>query len=146
MLELKIMFCRVRTMPEPFMEHPTGEYDNATEALANAISRLRALPGWSQWITFSAQGLGQDPNSYHCAEVRMLGNIIELDNGALDTASVCKMAGLPEDCLTDSAPYYVMMELSASESARLLDAIFRVYGRIVPFPDEGDDYAVGAEW
>jgi hypothetical protein len=30
--------------------------------------------------------------------------------------------------------------------AQILDAIFREHFGIRPFPDEGDDYAVGAEW
>jgi hypothetical protein len=30
--------------------------------------------------------------------------------------------------------------------ALILDAIFRHHFGIRPFPDEGDDYAVGAEW
>jgi hypothetical protein len=35
---------------------------------------------------------------------------------------------------------------SPIEAARIMDAIFRTYLEIRPHPDEGNDYAVGAEW
>jgi hypothetical protein len=33
-----------------------------------------------------------------------------------------------------------------AEAAAILDAIFRYHLGITPFPGEGNDYAVGAEW
>lgn len=55
---------------EPFMEHPTGEYASALDAMEAAIVRLRALTEWHGWITFCAQGEGSSPESVHFAEVR----------------------------------------------------------------------------
>jgi len=37
------------------MEHPTGEFDSALDAMEDAVGRLRELNGWDQWITFCAQ-------------------------------------------------------------------------------------------
>src|SRR5437868_12622246 len=62
---------RSRTVDEPFLEHPTGEFKTAVDAMANAIERLRALPQWKDWITFSAQGMGSRTDSYHSAEIQM---------------------------------------------------------------------------
>ena len=62
---------------EPFMEHPTGQYGSALEAMEAAISRLRALPEWNRWITFCAQGEGESPEGVHFAEVRLLSDILE---------------------------------------------------------------------
>jgi hypothetical protein len=56
--------------PQPFMEHPSGDFDNVVAAMEDAVKRLRKLPKWDQWITFGAQGKGDKPESYEFAEVR----------------------------------------------------------------------------
>lgn len=64
-------------MPDkPFMEHPAGEYDRAVDAMEGAISRLRALPKWNEWIAFCAQGEGSAPETVCFAEIRVLAEII----------------------------------------------------------------------
>lgn len=128
------------------MEHPTGDFDNALEAMTNAITRLRKLPDWSAWITFSAQGMGERPDSYMFSEVHLLGTALDVGDRPLDIAAVGRAAGLPEGCLVHSGSHYLATALTPRETARLLDAIFRTHGRIRPFPDEDNDYAVGAEW
>jgi len=53
--------------PKPFMEHPTGGFDSAVEAMEDAVRRLRQLRNWRQWITFGAQGEGHGPDGYEFA-------------------------------------------------------------------------------
>jgi hypothetical protein len=128
------------------MEHPTGDFTSAIDAMADAIGRLGSLPDWSSWITFCAQGMGQRPDSYAFSEVRLLGDRIDIGDTSLNTKAVCAAAGLPSDCITLSRSHYITTSLSARQTAQLLDSIFRHHAHIKPFPDEDDDYAVGAEW
>jgi hypothetical protein len=58
-------------MSEPFMEHPDGTFDRATDAIADAVKRLRELPAWDEWITFCAQGYGGQPDTYRLAEIKL---------------------------------------------------------------------------
>lgn len=135
-----------KIMTEPFMEHPTGDFDNAIEAMADAVTRLRALPRCDEWITFTAQGIGSRPDSFVFSEVRILGTALDLGDIPLDIATACKVAALPESCISFTGSHYVVSELTPLQTAQLIDAIFRTHGHIQPFPDEDDDYAVGAEW
>lgn len=129
----------------PFMEHPTGQFKSAVDAMADAIARLRKLPAWNDWITFSAQGMGRAENSEHFAEIRMRQDEIQLDD-TIDPASVTQRAGVPNSNLISANGNYSIAHASPSEAARILDVIFRHHLGIHPFPDQGDDYAVGAEW
>src|SRR5258708_8777233 len=70
--------------PKPFMEHPTGDFDSAVEAMEDAVRRLRELPKWEQWITFGAQGEGHRPDSYEFAEVRMRRDKLHVGDKPLD--------------------------------------------------------------
>jgi len=83
----------------PFMEHPSGEFNSAVEAMADAIERLRALPEWNEWITFCAQGMGSDEDSEHHAEIRMRRDELQLDE-SIDAESVIRRAGVPRSSLT----------------------------------------------
>src|SRR3954454_235134 len=83
----------------PFMEHPAGQFKSAVDAMADAIKRLRALPEWDEWITFSAQGMGHDEDSYDFAEIRMRRDEIQLEK-PLDVESITQHAGVGESCLT----------------------------------------------
>ena len=133
-------------MPEPFMEHPTGDFNSAMEAMEDAVRRLRELPEWKEWITFSAQGEGQDPNSYEFAEVRMRGDMLDVGPRPLDLDDITQAAGIGPLSLVVNGKEYSVAEASPREVARLLDAIFRHHFGIRPFADEAEDYAVGAEW
>lgn len=131
---------------EPFMEHPTGEHANAIEAMETAISRLRALPEWNRWITFCAQGEGESPEGVHFAEVRLLSDILEADT-PLDVAQISSYAKVPRRALAEAGKTrYSIAEATPREAAQILDALFRHQFGIRPFPNEGDDYPVGAEW
>jgi hypothetical protein len=133
------------TRPKPFMEHPTGHFATAVEAMADAIQRLRMLPNWSDWITFCAQGAGQHEDGYHLGEIRMLGKSI--DPGlSVDVEIVAKAAEVPTSHIVMKDRVCELPGTTPLEAARVLDAIFRNHLEIRPFADEGDDYAVGAEW
>jgi hypothetical protein len=133
-------------MPDPFMEHPSGDFDSAVEAMEEAVRRLRELPSWEEWIGFEAQGEGHRPDSYEFAEVRMLGDTLDVGEKPLDVARVIQAARTGASSLVADGAHYSVAAASPREVAQLLDAIFRHHFGIRPFADEGDDYAVGAEW
>ena len=131
---------------DPFMEHPTGEHLSALAAMEDAILRLRAMSEWKRWITFCAQGPGAAPDRTQFAEVRLLGDILDTGD-AVDPVSVIAHAAVDQRCLVRTGPHhYSIGAATPREAAQILDAIFRHQFDIHPFPDEGDDYAVGAEW
>ncbi|XAM01411.1 hypothetical protein OT109_08450 [Phycisphaeraceae bacterium D3-23] len=132
-------------MPEPFMEHPTGEFDSAIEAMTDAICRLRELPAWDDWITFCAQGIGPRPDSVHFAEICILKDQFDLDI-PLDLEAVHQQASVSGSCLSKRGGFYSVASASPAEVARIFDAIFRYHLGIKPHADEGDDYPIGAEW
>src|SRR4051794_3769128 len=69
--DTKAKDAKVKPMEQPFMEHPSGDFETAVDAMADAIKRLRGLPEWDEWITFHAQGMGGRLDSYHFAAIRM---------------------------------------------------------------------------
>lgn len=128
------------------MEHPTGHHRTAVDAMEEAISRLRHLPAWDRWITFSAQGQGEGPDSIHFAELRILSDILEVGT-ILNIATITGLARVPRTALAEAGGgRYSVANASAREAALILDALFRHQLGIRPFEDENDDYAVGAEW
>jgi hypothetical protein len=133
-------------MPEPFMEHPSGDFETGIEAMEDAIRRLRLLPCWDQWITFCAQGEGHTQDSIQFAEVRILGDRLDVGPKPLDLPQIMNAAGVAVSSIIEDGPYYLITTASAKQVALILNAIFRHHFGIFPFPDEGDDYAVGAEW
>jgi hypothetical protein len=153
----KLRDAKVKPMDRPFMSHPSGDFDTAVDAMADAIKRLRALPEWDKWITFCAQGMGGLVDSYHCASIRMRhGEITFLvqtntlawtgETLKLDIPAVTKRAGVPESCLYMTESGYSVGKATPIEAARIMDVIFRQYMGIRPHTGEGDDYAIGAEW
>lgn len=131
---------------EPFMEHPTGKYATAIDAMEEAICRLRALPEWNQWITFCAQGEGASPDSTHFAEVRLLSEILE-PGVPVDVARITAQAQVNRHALTEVGRMrYSIAGATPREAAQIIDALFRHQLFIHPFRDENNDYAVGAEW
>jgi len=130
----------------PFMEHPSGDFDSAVAAMEDAVTRLRKLPKWEQWITFSAQGEGHSPDSYEFAEVRMLGDGLDVGDKPLDVARMVQAARTSTSSLVADGAHYSVAAASPREVAQILDAIFRHHFCLRPFADEDDDYAVGAEW
>lgn len=128
------------------MEHPTGDFDSAVLAMEDAVRRLRALRSWEQRITFCAQGEGGKPDSYEFAEVRMLRDKLDAGERALDVSRILQAAHTGPSSLAADGEYYSVAAASPREVAQILDAIFRHHFGLRPFADEGDDYAVGAEW
>jgi hypothetical protein len=134
------------TLPAPFFEHPTGDFDSAITAMEDGIRRLRELPNWDQWITFRAQGEGNRPDSCQFAELRMLRDSVDVGSEPLDIPRVVQKARAGASLLVAVGAHYSVAAASPQEAARILDAIFRHHSGIRPFADESDDYAVGAEW
>jgi hypothetical protein len=130
---------------KPFMEHPSGEFKSAVDAMASAITRLRALPRWDEWITFCAQGMGHREDSDHMADIRLRRDELALEE-PIDLAAVIQHAGVPQSSLTNAGGNYSIAAASPADAARVMDAIFRHCLGIRPHADEEDDYAVGAEW
>lgn len=129
------------------MEHPTGDFDTAVAAMADAIKRLRALPASEEWITFHAQGSGGRVDSYHFAAIRMRKGELAFEKPLdVDIPRVIKQAGVPEFCLSKTDGGYSIAKASPIQAAQIMDVIFRQYLGIRPHADEGDDYAIGAEW
>ena len=128
------------------MEHPSGDFDSAVAAMEDAITRLRKLPKWEQWIAFSAQGEGHGADSYEFAEVRMLGDRLDIGDKPLDVARMIQAARTSPFSLVADGTHYSVAAASPREVAQILDAIFRHHFGLRPFADEDDDYAVGAEW
>ena len=130
----------------PFMEHPSGDFDSAVAAMEDAVTRLRKLPKWERWITFSAQGEGHDSDSYEFAEVRMLRDKLDVGEKPLDISRVIQAAHVGASSLVADGIQYSVATASPREVSQILNAIFRHHFGLRPFADEGDDYAVGAEW
>jgi hypothetical protein len=133
-------------MPEPFMEHPTGDFETCLEAMEDAVRRLHELPQWDQWITFTAQGVGDGPESYVFAEVRMLRDCLDVGERPLDVHHIIEAAHTDAASLIADNGCYSSAAASPREVARLLDAIFRHHFGIRSFEHENEGYAVGAEW
>lgn len=133
-------------MQEPFMEHPTGEFDSAILAMEDAIKRLHSLSKWEQWITFCAQGEGSTPDNYQMAEIKMLGKDIDIGDHTLNINSIMKQLKVESlNLILDNGTYRFKTN-SYHEMAVILDSIFRSHFGIKPFKDESNDYAVGVEW
>lgn len=130
----------------PFMEHPTGDFDSAVEAMEDAVRRLRELRNWEKAITFGAQGEGGQPESYEFAEIRMLHDRLDVGDKPLDVPRIVQAAETGASSLVADGAHYSVASASPREVARILDAIFRHHFGLRPFADEGGDYAVGAEW
>jgi len=142
---------------QPFMEHPGDEdFLPPIDSMADAITRLRALPEWEDWITFQAQGICTRVDSYHFADILMRNEVIKLRKSvAVDLDFVARRARVPRAYLTRTGRNtYSLGRATPKQSARVLHAIFRDFFGILPHPDEeddiglmeDDDYAVSAEW
>jgi hypothetical protein len=133
----------------PFMEHPSGEFCDAVEAMSSAISRLRKLDSWSEWITFTGQGAGSSGDSYHFAEIRVRGEELAVPDGLeVDVDTLGRTAGLDGAgaAVAIVSPGILRVSRATPEQvAKVLDALYRGPLGVVPFEGEAD-YAVGAEW
>ncbi len=133
----------------PFMEHPTGEFDTAIQAMCSAIRRLDEMGAGGRWITFSGQGQGSRLDSYQIEEVKFNGRTFDLSGETVDLEPILEFSGLADAAMqveTSPEGKITLPNASADQLAHFLDALFRIHFGIKPFEDEGDDYAVGAEW
>ena len=121
------------------MEHPTGTHRTAIDAMEDAIRRLRALPKWDRWITFTAQ------SDAARARLRLRGDIIDVGR-PVKPERVVSRAKLRPSTFVASGRYYSCADASPREAALLMDVLFRHELGVRPFEDERGDYAVGAEW
>lgn len=135
------------TPDEPFLEHPTGEFETALEAIQSAMTRLDAIDMAGSWITFSGQGQGHRPDSYYVVDVEYMDRKFNIGPEPVDLARLLKVSGLDRADLEVHATPDGVIEMSdadARQRAIFLDALFQQRG-VKPFDGE-DDYAVGAEW
>lgn len=133
----------------PFMEHPCGKYRDAVHAMESALSRLRSMRKCDRWLTFCAQGQGARADSYHFAELKLLGDRIDPGDAVLDSDAALRATGLDRTGVSVSRSpegHMVVSEFSPQQLAVFLDALFRDQMGVRPHDGEGDDYAVGAEW
>jgi hypothetical protein len=70
------------------MEHPTGDFASAKEAMGDAIARLRGLTEWPGSIAFGAQGYGGKPDTYQFGEVRLDKHSLSVEQGPLDLVDI----------------------------------------------------------
>src|SRR6478672_10757893 len=85
------LFGRESNVPpddRPFLEHPSGEFDSALEAMTSAMRRLKSGGYADRWITFSGQGRGHDEDSYQIEDVPVRGNTLDLRGQSVDLAAV----------------------------------------------------------
>jgi len=129
----------------PFMEHPSGDFKTAIDAMEDAIRRLRVLPKWAQWIAFNAQGRGASAEDVRAVEVRLLRDAVDVGK-AVKPERVARLAKVKASAFVPAGQHYSIAHATPREAALLLDALFRHELGLRPFPHEGDDYAVGAEW
>jgi hypothetical protein len=132
--------------PGPFMEHPTGDFKSAVDAMEDAVRRLRGLKNWDKWMAFNAQGEGTEPESEEFAEVKMLQDKLDVGEKPLDVARIVSAAHVGTSSLVADGAHYSVAAASPREAAQILDAIFRQHFGLRPFADQDGDYAVGAEW
>jgi hypothetical protein len=138
---------KVKAVDRPFMEHPSGVFETAVDAMADAIKRLRAMPQWNDWITFCAQGMGGRVDSYHDAKTRMRQDELKLQEPIdIDIELVTQRAGVPPLCLSKKGDVYSFANATPMQAARIVDVIFRHYMGIRHHTGKGDDYAVSVEW
>ena len=133
----------------PFMEHPSDKDETAVDAMADAVDRLRRLQSWDRWITFSAQGQGGRVDSYHFAELKLLGDRIDAGEFVLDADKALRAAALDNEGVEVSRSqegHIVLRKFSPRQVAVFMDALFRGQLGIRSHDGEGDDYAVGADW
>src|SRR5215469_16091309 len=127
----------------PFMEHPTGDFKSAVDAMEDAVRRLRGLKNWDKWIAFNAQGEGAEPESEEFFDVRMLQDKLDVGDKPLDLARIIEAAHVGAPSLVADGVHYSVAAASPREVAQILDAIFRQHFGLRPFADQNGDYAVG---
>lgn len=131
----------------PFMEHPTGEFEDAITAIESAMNRLLKLKNNDKWIIFCGQGKGSRQDSYQIANVPFLNGTFDLKNEKIKIDEILDMTGIAKNELTinEENGQISLHKSTPKKLAILLNAIFTKHFGIIPHDGE-TDYAVGAEW
>lgn len=133
---------------EPFMEHPTGEFDTSLQAITSAMQRLDRIDMKERWITFSGQGQGSSTDSYQIEDVKFRNKTFDLTEQTVDLPAIMASIGLDQANINvEICPEgkITLPDATPEQLARFLDALFQKHFAIKPFEGE-QDYAVGAEW
>src|SRR5262249_4747392 len=113
--------------------------------MESAIGHLRSLQMGDRWITFCAQGEGEDPRGFRFAGMRLMSEILD-PAVSLDVEKITGLANVPRHALVPGEQgRYSLAQASPKEVAQILDAVFRHQLGIRPFADDDGDYAVGGE-
>jgi len=132
----------------PFMEHPTGEFDTAFQAIRSAMQRLDQMDMGDRWIDFCGQGQGANPELTQIESVLFNGRSFDLSGQTVDLKTILASTGLtPAGTKVETSPdgKITLPDANPEQLARFLDALFQKHFGIKPFKDE-EDYSVGAEW
>ncbi len=109
---------KMKPADRPFMEHPSGDFKTAVDAMADAIERPRALPEWNNWITFCAQGMGGRVDSYEFAKIQMRQDEFKLQRPMdVDLDLVARRAGVSRSCLSRNGDVYSVAKATPVEAA-----------------------------
>lgn len=133
---------------EPFMEHPTGEFSTALEAITSAFTRLESCDMANRWIVFSGQGQGSHSEAYFIADVRYLDRTFDVGEASVNFVAVLSQAGIDPSLVGFEQLAGGSVKLANAklrELALFLNSLFTSQLGVRPFDGE-DDYAVGAEW
>jgi len=132
----------------PFMEHPTGEFDTALQAIRTAMQRLDQMDMGDRWIDFCGQGQGATQELTQIESVPFNGRTFDLSGQTVDLPLILDSSGLSHagvKVVTSPDGKITVPDATPEQLARFLDALFQKHFGIKPFEDEGD-YSVGAEW
>lgn len=130
---------------DPIVEHPSGEFDSAVDAIAEAFRRIRASES-SGSIFLCGQGQGSREGSTQVVEVSYRAGTFHFEEAVPDALDYATAAGINPshvDIRENGASVRVVDE-SPERLALFLDSAFRLHFRVRPFDGE-DDYAFGAE-
>jgi hypothetical protein len=128
------------------LEHPSGKFANAREAIAEAIRRMRKQGSPARSAVFTGQGQGGRVDAYRSADVVVQGDTLDFGEPVPALLAIAGTLRLDASRLEHDAGGRVRVhDGTAEELARLLDAVYRSHFRIRPHEGE-HDYAFGAEW
>ncbi len=128
---------------EPFMEHPTGEFDTALQAIHSAMQRLSQIDMGDRWITFCGQCQGATPELIKDVSIPFCGCTFDLSEISINVEQLLDSAGVAFEKNPNN--FISLPHASSEELAKLLDAVLQQALAFKPNDDE-EDYAVGAEW
>ena len=132
---------------DPIVEHPSGDYETAVQAITEAFRRLGECAETSGWVVLSGQGQGWRVDSYLVADVRYRNGTFVFPQSISEVASIAARVGLAESQVEIGSDSKTVSIRGATPAllAAFLDAVYREALGIRPHEGE-DDYAFGAEW